>query len=249
MSIAFALPNGSIYVNTGLVASMEDEAGLAVVLAHEITHVEKRHSYRQNRSIRKKAVVMDIISAASSVAGYFPTGAAFGCSVAFGSTLSQVLVVASVYGYSRELESEADLEGYGRLTRAGYSGEAMARALALLDERLEFEPLEPFWRTHPKITARIAAAERQAQSAKAPNSGEGAKTDYLSNLAGVIRANVVFDMDSRRNRTRRSFAGDRSSHTTMTSRPSSAIAGWAALVPWGSSRRCRGENDFPRSVE
>src|SRR6266545_6194899 len=36
---AFALPNGSVYVNTGLVAAMETEDHPAAVLAHEITHV------------------------------------------------------------------------------------------------------------------------------------------------------------------------------------------------------------------
>src|SRR5262249_52894121 len=36
---AFALPNGSIYVNTGLIAALENEGQLASVLGHEITHV------------------------------------------------------------------------------------------------------------------------------------------------------------------------------------------------------------------
>lgn len=47
---AFALPNGSIYINTGLLALLDDEAQLAGVLAHEITHVSRRHTYLQNRS-------------------------------------------------------------------------------------------------------------------------------------------------------------------------------------------------------
>src|ERR1700693_3039664 len=50
---AFALPNGSIYVNTGLLALLENEAQLASVLAHEETHVLHRHSYLENRSARK----------------------------------------------------------------------------------------------------------------------------------------------------------------------------------------------------
>jgi predicted Zn-dependent protease len=47
---AFALPNGSIYVNSGLLSRMENEAQLAGVLAHEITHVANRHSYLEYRS-------------------------------------------------------------------------------------------------------------------------------------------------------------------------------------------------------
>src|SRR5713226_9046569 len=41
---AFALPNGSVYVNTGLIALLDDEGQLASVLAHEVTHVSKRHT-------------------------------------------------------------------------------------------------------------------------------------------------------------------------------------------------------------
>src|SRR5882762_8049667 len=42
---AFASPNGSIYVNTGLLSLLENEDQLASVLAHEITHVTDRHAY------------------------------------------------------------------------------------------------------------------------------------------------------------------------------------------------------------
>jgi len=64
---AFALPNGSIYVNSGLLSRMENEAQVAGVLAHEITHVVNRHGYLENRSMRKKMVAIDVLQAAASV--------------------------------------------------------------------------------------------------------------------------------------------------------------------------------------
>src|ERR1043166_10308186 len=51
---AFALPNGSIYVTTGLMSLIDNESQLAAVLAHELTHVMRRHTYAANRSNRKK---------------------------------------------------------------------------------------------------------------------------------------------------------------------------------------------------
>lgn len=42
---AFAMPNGSIYINTGLLALLDDENQLAAVIAHEITHVSGRHTW------------------------------------------------------------------------------------------------------------------------------------------------------------------------------------------------------------
>src|SRR5713226_9174832 len=42
---AFALPNGSIYITTGLMSLVDNESQLASVLAHEVTHVMRRHAY------------------------------------------------------------------------------------------------------------------------------------------------------------------------------------------------------------
>ena len=64
---AFALPNGSIYVNTGLLAILDNESELASVIGHEITHVMHRHAYLANRSMRKKMVAIDILQAAGTV--------------------------------------------------------------------------------------------------------------------------------------------------------------------------------------
>jgi hypothetical protein len=43
---AFALPDGTVVVHTGLLAALENEAQLATVLGHEIAHVTHRHGYR-----------------------------------------------------------------------------------------------------------------------------------------------------------------------------------------------------------
>lgn len=44
---AFALPNGSVYVNAGLIARFQNEAQLATVMAHEGAHFTHRHSLQQ----------------------------------------------------------------------------------------------------------------------------------------------------------------------------------------------------------
>ena len=41
---AFALPDGTIYLHTGMLARMENEAQLATVLGHEMAHVFRRHA-------------------------------------------------------------------------------------------------------------------------------------------------------------------------------------------------------------
>ncbi|MFY9701553.1 MAG: M48 family metalloprotease, partial [Terriglobales bacterium] len=44
---AFALPGGFFYVNSGLILAADEEAELAGVMAHEISHVAARHGTRQ----------------------------------------------------------------------------------------------------------------------------------------------------------------------------------------------------------
>ena len=42
----FALPGGRVFVTSGLINVIENEAALKAILAHEVAHVESRHSYR-----------------------------------------------------------------------------------------------------------------------------------------------------------------------------------------------------------
>ena len=59
---AFALPAGRIFVTTGLLDLFETEAELKAVLAHEIAHVESRHSLRRQKGA----------SAGQAISGHAP---------------------------------------------------------------------------------------------------------------------------------------------------------------------------------
>lgn len=193
---AFALPNGSVYVNSGLVAAVRNEAQLAAVLSHEIIHVTKRHEYLEFRSIRKKNVAVDILALAGGAA----PGIA-GIATLAASLTGQLLIVSSVYGYSRDLEKQADTDGFGLLIHAGYSGNAMAEALETLDDRLEYERVEPFWKTHPKLQERIGLAKDMAKTENAPNPRDTPEDYYFEQFSSVIRFDIQLDLDSRRART------------------------------------------------
>lgn len=198
---AFALGNGSVYVNTGLIALLENEAQLAAVLAHEITHVVNRDEYELNRDKRTKALILNVLTLASSGVGYLPMGAAFGRSIWAATVASKAAAVSTLYGYSRSLELEADNQGFTRMTAAQYDGAAMVRALELLDEKIEFEPVEPFWRTHPRLEERIAIAKRLAQHSPVQPPRTVSDQDYLTQMQGVIRYSIREDLENRRIRT------------------------------------------------
>src|SRR5208337_2003038 len=102
---------------------------IAGVLAHEVTHVVNRHSYLEYRSSRKKMVAIDIILAAARAADY--AGVSPAIATAMGNLLPMI-VVETVFGYSRELEHEADVYAVSTLHRRGYDLREFARGLELL---------------------------------------------------------------------------------------------------------------------
>lgn len=148
---AFALPNGSIYVTTGLIGLLDNESQLAAVLAHEITHVTRRHSYVHNRSNRKKFLTMNIMAAA----GAYAPGGAVGGAILLATTIAPFIVVASMFGYSRDLEREADHRAIDMMITAEYPPEEVIGALKLLRNDIEGEQIKLFYNDHPELQERI----------------------------------------------------------------------------------------------
>src|SRR5262252_1728943 len=158
---AFALPNGSIYVNSGLISRMENEAQLVGVLAHEVAHVLGRHSYLDYRSTRKKVVAIEIMMAAANAAhnaGVHPA-----IVEAMGDLLPMI-VVSTVFGFSRELESEADAYAVNSLYLQHYDLQEFSRGFELLRKGPEVDlSQEPvFWASHPKLADRVQFVANQA---------------------------------------------------------------------------------------
>lgn len=197
---AFSLPNGSVYINTGLLAILDNEAELASVLGHETAHVYDRHSYLENRSVGKKNLAIEIISAA---AHWVPGGYVYGLAAVATSNLSSLILVESAYGYSRDLERQADSDGIATMTAAGYNPHAMATAFESLEgnSTLEFEPYPTFYHDHPRLQERRKAALDFADKHTSADALTGSELEYLTALAPAITSNVQFDMEVRRQRS------------------------------------------------
>ena len=98
---AFALPDGQVYINTGMLARLENEAQLAGLIGHEINHVAGHHGIVSFRSIRKKILT-------GMVLGPFTLG------------LSDIFLILAALGYSRDLEEEADRRALPQILDIGY---------------------------------------------------------------------------------------------------------------------------------
>jgi beta-barrel assembly-enhancing protease len=199
---AFALPNGSIYVSTGLLALMDNESQLAAIIAHEMTHVMRRHSYLQNRSNRKKILAINIINA---VGVWNPLGGIAGAAIAIITTVAPFILMATIYGYSRDLEREADLRGIDMMISAEYPPEEMVKALKLLSNDIEGEQIKLFYNDHPELKDRInylsgylgARADRVTPAMELNRE----KNAYFRNNEAVLRRNIQVAINAARYRS------------------------------------------------
>lgn len=177
---AFCLPNGSVYINQGLIARMENEAQLASVIGHEIAHFTHRHSYANTNTVKSAA-------AFASVAGLLG-----------GGIISDLLAISSITGYSRELEREADAVGFQRMVKAGYDPREATKVFTLLrDEAKALDSKEPFlFASHPKLQERIDNFTRLA----AKHAGGGNAGVERFDAATLALRNASLEMDLSMNR-------------------------------------------------
>jgi predicted Zn-dependent protease len=139
---AFALPNGDLFLHTGIVARMENEAQLATLLGHEMTHSTHRHSVRSLRNLKNKSALFSVAMIGGGD---------------YGGLLGNLGFLASVSGYSKELERQADEVGWKLMVEAGYDpAEAPILFTHLMEDILEEGGKEPFFfGTHPRLQERI----------------------------------------------------------------------------------------------
>jgi len=141
---AFALPGGFIFITTGALQAMTNEAQLAGVLGHEIGHVAARHGVEQ---IRRALIARGLLI---STLGTSPQAA---------QIAGQIGAQIVLRGYGREAELEADRLGARYAARANYDPRQLESYLQVLAQKGEapawLVPLE----THPTIGDRIRNLE------------------------------------------------------------------------------------------
>ncbi len=119
---AFALPGGPMFIHTGLIKEAEDEAQLAGVMAHEMSHVALRHGTNQ-------ASKANLISIPAILAGQSGGGLLGGLTQAgIGIGANGVLLK-----FSRSAEAQADYNGALIMSDAGYNPIEMARFFEKLE--------------------------------------------------------------------------------------------------------------------
>jgi predicted Zn-dependent protease len=147
---AYALPGGIIVVNAGMIDAAANAEELAGVLAHEVQHIEQRHTLQQMIHTAGWAAVLAVV---------------------LGDVSAITAIVVHQLGdlrNSRKLETKADVEGMKALARAGIPLQGMAdlfRKLRAENERRGGEGIA-LLSSHPATAERIADLEQLAKTLK-----------------------------------------------------------------------------------
>ena len=201
---AFAFPNGVIYVHTGILARMDNEAQLAALLAHEMVHCTHRHSLRTLRSIKDRTQA----------------------ETATVRELAQLLGVtgsiASISGYTRELETEADRVGLDLTVKANYDPREVVKLFELLKQEIEIERIEQpfFFGTHPNVRQRIENVNNWlAEKYRGKITGIKNTDEFQSRISRLVLDNARLDL-----RQGRFFIAQRTVEKFLTVKPDDARA-------------------------
>ncbi len=166
---AVAYPTGRIYVYTGMLAAMNNEAQLALILGHEITHVVERHAAREFTSRKKKS---------AEEAG----------------SLRRVLTSASFY--SRSMEAAADAGGIRLMAAAGYDPREAARMLEHLKRQVVEEKIKErhAYSSHPAVQERIQNATDLVRKNYPNADGAVSEDAYTRVTTRVLLDNAELDL-------------------------------------------------------
>ena len=176
---AFALPGGYVYVTRGLLAYLNNEAQLSVILGHEIGHVLARHGSQQAQ--RAQLGQFGILGA-TILGGIIGGGDVANGIAQYGSQGAQLLLLS----YSRDAERQADQAGVAYAGFAGYDAAQAAPFFRSL-KRLSAESgqeIPNFLSTHPD------PGEREQTILQLAAQGQNGTTvdaqDLLSQIDGIV---------------------------------------------------------------
>jgi len=150
---AFALPGGYVFINRGAIEVADNEAQLAGVMAHELSHVALRHGTNQ---ATKAEFASGVVGIAEGVLG--------------GSTGGELLAKLGAFAaggvllrYSRSAESQADVMGTQVLYDSGYDPRAMAQFFEKLEAETKGKNPPEFFSDHPNPEHRVERVDEEIE--------------------------------------------------------------------------------------
>ena len=205
---AFALPGGFIGVHLGLMAITATPDELASVLAHELSHITRRHIARsvsansRHSTLGLAAMLLGLLVASRTSSPDAAQAAVVG---------GQAAMAQAQLNFSRDMEREADRSGLALMGLAGFAPVGMATMFDKLDQssRLNDSGGFPYLRSHPLTIDRIGEARQIVQA-----TGGAPSAPAATLLHGLMQARARVLMDPSAQAWRR--LQDMDARATMT---------------------------------
>jgi len=196
---AFALPNGGIYIHSGILARLDNEAQLAAVLGHELIHFLNRHAFRSLTKKIQESRQRVAVSIFFSIAMLPLPNVA--------EVIGSYWELAAISGYSKNLEREADESALVLMAQAGYDPREAIDVFKLMKKEYdEGKKPEPFYYgSHPLLDERIANVETFLKDNKKTLASmkmmKLKEIDYTRNISDLLLCNAEADLEINRFKT------------------------------------------------
>lgn len=182
---AFALPGGYVYVTRGLIAHLENEAQLSVVIGHEIAHVAARHASQRGLT----QTIGQIVAVGGAVLGQELLGLSGQNLLALSSQATQLMLLS----YGRDDERESDRLGVEYAAKTGYAAAEGGKFFTSLKRISESsnQSLPTFLSSHPDPGEREQTIPQKAQQWEEEGYEQTIydAEEFMSYLDGIIYGN------------------------------------------------------------
>ena len=145
---AYAAPGGYIFVTTGALKLMRNEAQLSGVLAHELAHIDQKHIVKQ---LNLQSSDRSLTSGIAQILG----GATLSAKIALERLNDLAFKMLMEEGLSKKDEADADQKALEMLISTGYDPQSYLDYLLSLKPHLEQGQAKVLSKTHPTIDTRI----------------------------------------------------------------------------------------------
>jgi hypothetical protein len=150
---AFALPGGPMYVNRGMIEAAKNEAEMAGVMAHEISHVALRHATAQQTKVNSP--LNQILGIGAILGGAVLGGQA-------GAQAGQIFAAGYFLRYTRDYETQADILGSRIMANAGYDPRDLANMFRTIEQQSGGGRAPEWLSSHPNPGNRYQNINREA---------------------------------------------------------------------------------------
>lgn len=171
---AASYPNGVVIVHSGVFDVLENEAQLAFVLSHEISHAVEKHVWFQHQYHRNELIALRAGGA------FIPYG---------GSFVADLLATGIRSQYSRSLENQADRVGLEWMLAAGYDIREAPQSWRAVSRQKGDSANNPFWGSHDNNTTRRSylMSELRNNYADVDYSNLKKDTDEFHQVANLVK--------------------------------------------------------------